>query len=733
MASRFANGPPSRPFVSVLSSFPEVAPFVTDVQRHADLEKDALGFLPASVYDDAARRSSLLVATCASPIRAGYAGHLLFGGRFPHARIFQIFVASRFRNQGVGRELIGKLVEITEDLGFLSISARVAADLVANGFWKELGFELAGTKPGGPARNRTINLRVRQLNTRHLFNALPPAARELGLIDRLASRQAVYVIDLNVFWDVVKERPRSEYAAGVISAALHQLVCIVVTSEFVKELQRTSRPEPRDPALEFAMQLPTLPEPEALVLDPLINDISKLVFPARANSGSLSARDRSDLIHLATAIHHSANAFVTSENAILQASDSLYSQYGVEVLHVETFSSALKTVQKVIPAFRAQLSSATLNLLELVADNIPAVESFLRSNSAPADYRDDFLAAGAVGSTRKRMWVASDAEIVCLASWDSNAGLQPRASVRLIADEEHPAAETALDCIINRICTEASRVGPVLLRLSTPPGHAVSRKAALLHGFRPPEGPEAGDGTCLQKLAIGRPVTSSNWSRVRTTLQQCSGLSFPEAIPTMKGTDAAIAFTSDLGPLSAVPLFVAEGLLSPTLIVVAERGGTIVPIRWRYAEQLLQASPQMLLAPSREAGLFSDRVYFSSARNARVLSSGTPLLFYESGGGGGRASVTAIARVTGSEVHSKAEVSAELLRHGVLDSRDLIDLMASEFVAVTTFDNVMAFERPVRLERLRQIGCVDGANLVTAKPITHEQLVTILEEGFSLG
>lgn len=88
----------------------------------------------------------------------------------------------------------------------------------------------------------------------------------------------------------------------------------------------------------------------------------------------------------------------------------------------------------------------------------------------------------------------------------------------------------------------------------------------------------------------------------------------------MKGADAEIAFTSDLGPLSAVPLFVAEGLLSPTLIVGAERGGTVVPIRWRYAEQLLRASPQLLLAPSREAGLFSDRVYFSSARNARVLS-----------------------------------------------------------------------------------------------------------------
>ena len=52
---------------------------------------------------------------------------------------------------------------------------------------------------------------------------------------------------------------------------------------------------------------------------------------------------------------------------------------------------------------------------------------------------------------------------------------------------------------------------------------------------------------------------------------------------------------------------------------------------------------------------------------------------------------------------------------------------------MTIFDNVMAPERPVRLNRLREIGCADGANLVSARRITHEQLVTVLEEGFTLG
>jgi hypothetical protein len=74
-----------------------------------------------------------------------------------------------------------------------------------------------------------------------------------------------------------------------------------------------------------------------------------------------------------------------------------------------------------------------------------------------------------------------------------------------------------------------------------------------------------------------------------------------------------------------------------------------------------------------------------------------------------------------------------MFRHGVLDSDDLRELTASESVAVTTFDNVIPLERPVPLDRLRQLGCVDGSNLVCARPLTHEQLEVVLQEGFFLG
>lgn len=733
MVPNLATESDRRLALRVLSDSAEVALFVPEVQRYADMEKDALGFLPASVYEEAAQSQNLLIAVTPKFGLNVYAGHLLFGGRFPHAKVFQIFVAQEFRSKGVASALVDRLVEVVEACSYLSISARVADDLPANGFWEAMKFDLAGVKPGGLSRKRMINVRVMQLNTRTLFSLIAEQTQELGLADRLALREPVYVIDLNVFWDVVHRRPRSPYAAEIVSAALRQLIHVVVTPEFIRELSRTPRPTPSDPALEFAMQLPMLPEPESRRVDSLVTQLAEMVFPARARAGTLSARDRSDLTHLAVAVHHNANGFVTSEDALLRAGDAIHSRYGIEVLHVEKLSGALRTMQQAVPSFRAQLSSDTIYICDLLAGNSSQVESFLKANPAPLEYREDFLSFGSISSDRKRIAVMSETQMVCLASWDTAAGLHARANVRLVADEEHPAVETVLNCVIGKVCNEASRSGPVLLRLLTPSGHVVSKKIAVLYGFRPPELPADADDGCLQKLAVGRPMLTSNWGRVRRTIQQCSGLALQESPPDCFDSDSPVNFVNAAGLRGSLAVHRLEGLLSPTVVVGPGRLGCIAPIRRAYSDRLLQASQQMLLHPNREAALFSERVYFSSARNLRVLASNAAILFYESGGGGGRASVVAVARVRSSERHTKMEISSEMLRHGVLDSDGIKELTAFESIAVTTFDAVIPFERPVPLDRLRQLGCVDGSNLVCAKPLANEQLVAILEEGFLLG
>lgn len=153
-----------------------------------------------------------------------------------------------------------------------------------------------------------------------------------------------------------------------------------------------------------------------------------------------------------------------------------------------------------------------------------------------------------------------------------------------------------------------------------------------------------------------------------------------------------------------------------------------MPIRRRYVDDLLGGCPQLSFLRPPEARLLHERVYFSSPRNADTLSEGTPILFYESGHDGGRASVIAAARAVRSERVSKNAITARHTRRGVFEQKNLQQLTKTPTLAATTFDNVLQFTNPVPLHRLRQIGC---SNFITARQISHEKLSLIIKEGIS--
>ncbi len=279
------------------------------------------------------------------------------------------------------------------------------------------------------------------------------------------------------------------------------------------------------------------------------------------------------------------------------------------------------------------------------------------------------------------MIVTSESDIVCLASWDAGAALQNRTHVNLVADEDNPAAEAAIDCILGTICTQASCARPVLMRLDLPPGHVIARKIASSHGFRTSESATEGE---LQKICVGRPIHIGNWAKMQMIFHHYGGLDFPDALPTFAAYDQQVPFRAKQGISYSVKLSDLEKLLSPTLIILPNRYGNIVPIRRIFADQLLGASRQMSLLPKREALLFSERIYFSASRNANLFKAGTPLLFYESGRDGGSAAATACARVVKTTVLKKIDISSHLLRHGVLESDDLEQLTANDSICVCT-------------------------------------------------
>src|ERR1700688_4324514 len=206
-------------------------------------------------------------------------------------------------------------------------------------------------------------------------------------------------------------------------------------------------------------------------------------------------------------------------------------------------------------------------------------------------------------------------------------------------------------------------------------------------------------------------------------------LHLPESIPDYQVANHTIAVRIASGSTINVPLQELETFLSPCVFFLPGRSGAIVPIRRIYAADLVGGSSQLSLLASPEAVLLRERVYFSSPRTATVLTNATPILFYESARTGGRARVTAAARIGRVEVVARDGANRELFRRGVLDGKALKKICLVDTVVATTIDNIVIFKKPVPLQRLRQLGAVDGANLVTARALTPDQLVKIVEEG----
>lgn len=701
----------------------EVQRYVEATRINADREKSALGFLPPVAYEQAAKQGNLYVASD----NGVYVGHLMFGGTFPRAKIFQLHVTESHRKKGVGSLLLRRLESELEKSGFLTISAAVAADLPANKFWEKSGFTVLRQREGGAARRRVINVRIKDLNTPHLFASDKPISiSDLTLASRYVTPIPVYVLDLNVFWDVIRNRPRAEYARQVIGAALDNFINVVVSAEFLNELRRNTRSGESDPALEFALQLRALPMPPPNTIAELTAQLATLVFPSKPLA-NFTEQDRSDLIHLTTAIHHHASGFLTSDDTIVIHRGEILAKYGLKVSHIREFVNTLHIKKKEIAPVQARVSGETLKVWELVSYDSTFFAAFLDSLGANELERQTILRENTSSHHVKRVAVASEGDIVCLAYWDSRGTLQGRCTIRILADEDHPACETALDSILSRIAAELSTASPVVLELEINPGSALTRKTALLQGFK-----QTSDSSSqrLNKICIGRPIYHENLAGLVAVVKQLTGLSLPISLPEFSSHQQLMSLIDADGEQRNIELGHLEQALSPVIFALPNRTGVIVPIQRFYAEQLFGTSIQMTFIPSKEAVLFPERAYLSAPRNLHTLAEGSILLFYESGGSGGASAIFATARCRGTSIIDKDQLSQTILRRCVVDNDDLNEITGNEKVAVTRFDNVMLLPRKISLAFLRDLGCVDGSNLISARRIVDQQTAAIFREAY---
>jgi GNAT superfamily N-acetyltransferase len=700
---------------------------LSEIRALADVEKEALGFLPEAAYREAIEKRRLVAMCTRRDGNSELVGFILFSGIFPNARIQQVVVAKQHRRTHVASALINEIVSQLEARGYQTITAAVASDLpAAQAFYDHNGFVARRSRPGGQARGRTIVVRARDLATDTLFSVLerPDAASQgavdLGLRKRGAGQAPLYAIDLNVLFDVVKgkNRPRSPIAERLIAAALAHQIRLAVAPEFIVELERTSNGEDADPILKLARQLPRLPIVDLAEANRLSAVVHTIVFVAPGSPDAGSAQALSDARHLAQAALARASGYVTSDGRILAARDQLLQEIGIDVATLEEFATLLPTESTSpddshLRGSEAAMKSAPVDVVRRYLDE-QGVNQSLVSEFAP----------GPANCGRWRARAVTEAgEVVAVGAFIGPANIDAPARILVHVRPDLVSCEIFADHLLDAQCWEACGSGPVTIELVAIPGQSAVRRAAMLRGFL-----LAPRTDTLVKVALGRPVTNSSWPAIARQTRRRTGLRLPETPPDEAALQSGLAVQAPDGKSISVRLSALEDALGPTILAWPGRDAVVVPIARNYADDLLGTGDQFPLFGRPEAAFLTLRTYFNSPRSAMLMRPGTPILFYESKRSGGRGAIVAAARIVDATVVLKQQIPGNLLRRAVVE--DVDPLSASSDVLATTFDNLLRFPSPVSLEEVRKLGGGAG-NFQTTTALQNSVLCEILERGWS--
>lgn len=708
--------------ITVLTNHQDVLPFIDNIIDAADQNKNALGFYAASVFHEFAKNEQLYVAVKQHNNNAVYAGHLLFNCRHPKASILQIFVSPAYRGHGVATALLGHLKSQLTEHSFISVYARVAEDLIeANGFWENQGFYVQRVTPGGVTRKRTILVRSHELASPQLFGSSGhSSANPLGLEIVASDATPLFLLDLNVLYDLGPRRIRHEEAIDLFRAERIGLCHLAISEELSKELQRTATTGRTDPMQMYTKIFPVFSYLNSVEWNDLFSDLATLIFREKDIS-SLSENDKSDLRHLETAIQHRLAGFITNDAAILNASTIIKERYGIQVISPIVFKQT--TSETTAGCSYETPTTDTLALHPIKNHEKQSVYELLSKLNISGSAISSEWAVTNPGRVTYQYGIWSSDNLLGYLTWPE---WNPNGTViaHIAIDESSLQSLNAARALLTYLLEHAAAIGPIQIKIEFPRYQVCIREIASNLGFS-----GTSNQTELSKIVLGHIVTTENWEHYRESLLSIGRLKLPEIPPIFHNISQQIELHTPDGNRTYVSLESLETLLAPALICLPGRGAVITPVQRDYSEHLLGHSPQKTLLPQSRVTLFREKHYLSSQKTLKHFKHGELILFYESLKRHGLGAIVAIGRIKHAYLKLQGDLQSEDLDPSVINPANIEAIGRSKTKTVTVFDNVMHFKNPVPIKTLKKIGCGSPINLLTTRPISDNQLQLILSEG----
>lgn len=712
--------------IAILTTVRDVEHFIDDVRKAADANRVALGFFAASVYRDFALQGTLFVAT----FEKKYAGHLAFGGKFPHVKVRQLNVVEKHRRLGIGRKLLDALVDYATQRNITTLQAAVATDLPANDFWEKAGLAIVRVRAGGRSRNRRINIRERLLQTTDLLS--PVSVRGVSEINGVefnsVANAFTYALDLNFLLDALSRRgPEHDDATTLIAATLRHAIRLYVTPEAKIEILRNADPAKPDPLREFAASLPELPILPTSALQAMVDRLRPHVFPKRTSHGQLKPRELSDLRHLAYCAEHRIGTFVTRDEEMLSARDDLRRDFGLDIVAPSDIVDDVSPMEDIEPLpatidrdTRIGVCRTDRAQIKNLASNIVAASPAAAHRLADMGLDERFAALIALrdGEPVAVAWGEYPAVPKAPSSW-AVVFLNPSVDDIVISDQ----------FLANILRGGANqKVSRYEFDLFNAEYCAIDhlKNRGCLEGLR-----GTADPIRLRKLAIAGYVDTTNWSHHAETVATEIGIA-PTG-PALNNPSAAtiVTFTADQHRLGQMPWFQLETITGPVLYLFRSTSALLVPIDAAFSEELL-GSRQGNVFALQSARFRTERVYFRTASRLKAKQ-GMPVVFRETLKKRGSGAAIGCARLTHYGIYATEVASTRFRNQGVIDLGRFECGDRPSKVCVLAFDNFQEFAKPVSLKKLHEIKAVTGAQNVTSETIDIDVARQILELAFPRG
>jgi GNAT superfamily N-acetyltransferase len=562
-------------------------------------ESAHLGFMPEGGFEDAARSGCLVAAEDDDGSVAGYS--MFRRTALAVAVIVHLCVSPSYRRTGVARSLFEATKEACADC--FEIRLRCRRDFPAAALWPRLGFVPVKDEPGR-GREGTLTVWRYELRPLPLFHA----ARQ----EQLSIVKAA--IDANIFFDLDDRLPGEDESRYLIADWLGEFVELQVTQEIFTEINRNNDSAERERQRERAMRFPQIPRNVARE-ERVLTRVRELL------GCSDTPNALSDVRQVAMTVAADVPFFITRDQDVLEASDSLDEEFGLEVMSPHEFIrrfDELRREQDYRPSRLFFGPSATVAIAR--ADDIEQMADLLHTGQPVGERRRRTL-----GRLRDMLAAPERYDVRCIrqdgtlvAAYVIDRSLPDRIQVPFFGVAPSQLGRTAARHYGDALVSTASREGRRIVVVEGA-GPRVEEALGEL-GFS-----KEGDAWIKLTLPLALPAAG-----VAAEVERV-GASGPPATELAQRLAAELRVIAGGPGLARTRALEVERALWPAKIRAVNLPCFLVPIQPRWAKELFDRdlAQLTLFGADPSLSLNSENVYYRAAR-PEIISAPSRVLWYVS-------------------------------------------------------------------------------------------------------